>query len=236
MPRHHALAVALALLAAAPPAGAAPPSPEVGALVERCLAAYGGAGRMGKLVAVKQVGTVTSLLHPGETARLTRLAAHGGRLRVEVAWSGAPEVRVVDGQVGWRGGVPVQGPPLAAMVLQAARFDLPLRLKEGLDRLQDRGVVEQEGKRLRALALEVAPGLVVEADLDPATGRILRSRAASSSGPPLEFVTTYADFRAVDGLLFAFREGNWANGATTGETVLTTVALLASLPEGAFRP
>jgi hypothetical protein len=122
------------------------------------------------------------------------------------------------------------------MVLQAARFDLPLRLKEGLDRLEDRGVVELDGKRLRALALAVAPGLVVEADLDPASGRILRSRAVSASGPPLEFVTTYGDFRAVDGLLFAFREGNWANGSATGETLLTRVELLARLPEGAFRP
>jgi hypothetical protein len=188
------------------------------------------------VVAVRQAGTVTSLLHPGQAASLKRLAARGGRLRVEIGWSGEPEVRVVDGQVGWRGGEPAGGPPLAAMVLQAARFDLPLRLKEGLARVEDRGVVELGGKRLRALALEVAPGLVVEADLDPATGRILRSRGASSVGPALEFVTTYDDFRTVGGLLFAFREGNWANGVTTGETVLTSVELLSRLPEQAFRP
>jgi len=142
----------------------------------------------------------------------------------------------VDGSAGWRGGVAVQGPPLTAMVLQAARFDLPLRLKEGLDHLEDRGIVEVDGRKLRALALTVGPGLVVEADLDPATGRILRSRAAATDGPPVEFVTTYADFRAVDGMLIAFREGNWANGVTTGETVLTSVERLAQVPEGAFRP
>jgi hypothetical protein len=230
------VAVALTLIAVASPSRAAAPPPEVAALVERCVAAYGGAAALRSLVAVRQAGTVTSLLHPGQAGRLQRVAARGGRLRVEIAWSGEPEVRVVDGPTGWRGGAPVQGPPLSAMVLQAARFDLPLRLKEGLDRLEDRGVVEQDGKRLRALALEVAPGLVVEAGLDPATGRILRSRAATSSGPAIEFVTTYGDFRTVGGLLFAFREGNWANGASTGETVLTSVELLARLPEGAFRP
>ena len=96
--------------------------------------------------------------------------------------------------------------------------------------------MEHDGRTLRALALEVAPGLVVEAELDPATGRILRSRGATSSGPAIEFVTTYADFRTVGGLLFAFREGNWANGATTGETVLTAVELLARQPDGVFRP
>jgi hypothetical protein len=40
----------------------------------------------------------------------------------------------------------------------------------------------------------------------------------------------------VDGVLFAFREGNWANGSTTGETVLEKVELLASVPAEAFRP
>src|SRR5512137_2995347 len=102
MPRHHLAPLALALLATASPAGAAPPAPEVAALVERCLAAYGGAAALGKAVAVRQVGTATSLLHPGETGRLQRLAARGGRLRVEISWGGDPEVRVVDGSVGWR--------------------------------------------------------------------------------------------------------------------------------------
>jgi hypothetical protein len=234
MPGVHVLPLAAAL-ALAGPVAAAPP-PEVTALVDRCVAAYGGAAALSRVVAVRQAGTVTSLLHPGQAAPLKRLAARGGRLRVEIGWSGEPEVRVVDGQVGWRGGEPAGGPPLAAMVLQAARFDLPLRLKEGLARVEDRGVVELAGKRLRALALEVAPGLVVEADLDPATGRMLRSRGTASAGPALEFVTTYDDFRTVGGLLFAFREGNWANGVTTGETVLTSVELLSRLPEQAFRP
>jgi hypothetical protein len=234
MAHRRAAAVALALLTAAGPSGAAPPSTEVGALVERCLSAYGGAAALGQ--AVQQEGTVTSLLHPGQTGRLARLAARGGRLRVEIDWGTSGEVRVVDGPAGWRDGVAVQGPPLTAMVLQAARFDLPLRLKEGLDRLEDRGVVELDGKRLRALALTLAPGQVLEADLDPATGRILRSRATATAGQAIEFVTTYADFRTVDGLLVAFREGNWANGVTTGETILTSVHRLARAPEWAFRP
>jgi len=228
-------AAALVLLGTAAPSHAAP-STEVTALVDRCVAAYGGAAALAGVAAIRQAGTVTSLLHPGQAGRLQRWAARGGRLRVEIGWNGEPEVRVVDGQVGWRGGMAVQGPPLAAMMLQAARFDLPLRLREGLARLEDRGVVEHDGRKLRALALEVAPGLVVEAELDPATGRILRSRGATSSGPAIEFVTTYADFRTVGGLLFAFREGNWANGATTGETVLTAVEPLARPPDGVFRP
>lgn len=45
-----------------------------------------------------------------------------------------------------------------------------------------------------------------------------------------------SDFRTVDGVLVPFREGNWANGNATGETVLEKVALPAALPPGTFEP
>jgi hypothetical protein len=53
---------------------------------------------------------------------------------------------------------------------------------------------------------------------------------------PLEFVTTYSDFRKVDGVLVPFREENWANGQTTGETVLRKVEFPKALPPAAFAP
>ena len=99
------------------------------------------------------------------------------------------------------------------------------------------GTIALGGKTLRVLAIEPAPGLVVEAALDPATGRILRSRGASRDpGMPLEFVTTYSDFRKVDGVLVPMHEENFANGRTTGETVLSKVEFPGKLPDGTFRP
>ena len=85
--------------------------------------------------------------------------------------------------------------------------------------------------------LEVAPGLEVEAAIDAATGRIVRSRGVGRDASfPLEFVTSYSDFRKVDGVLFAFHEKSWASGATAGETVLEDVKVDSPLPDGAFRP
>jgi hypothetical protein len=122
------------------------------------------------------------------------------------------------------------------MVLQAARLDLPALLSAGIGRARERGTLEHEGRVLRVLALEVGPGLEIEAALDPRTGRILRSRGVSTASPGVEFVTTYSDFRTVDGVLVAFREGNWANGVSTGETVLGRVEFGGRQPEGMFRP
>ncbi len=214
------------------PAGAATPQ-----LVARCVEAYGGKRAVVRLARSRSEGTVTSLLHPGQPGRIARLYERSGRLRVEIAFPGAPvEIRVLDGGRGWRFGEEVGGPFLASMILQAARLDLPALLAAWERKLEDRGTWQLEGKTLRVLALEVAPGVTVEAGIDPATGRILRSRGTAAGAMPLEFVTTYSDFRKVDGVLFAFHEGNWANGSTTGETVLEEVELLASVPASAFRP
>jgi hypothetical protein len=208
----------------------------VAALLRRCQAAYGGPTALQVASKVRQEGTVTSLLHPGEQARLVRLYDRSRGLRVQVGWRDRPESRLVVQGRGWREGEEVRGPPLAAMLLQAARLDLPALLQASAATVVDRGTVQHQGRTLRALAVVLEPGVSVEADLDPATGRILRSRGAAAGPPSVEFVTSYDDFRVVDGVLVAFREGNWANGATTGETVLKTVRFLDAAPEAAFEP
>ncbi len=232
-----ALATAFALAAPVPArAQARRASPEVLALVKRCVEAYGGPAAVARAARLRQEGTVTSLLHPGERGRILRRYERPGRLRVEVGWGGPPEVRILDGGHGWRFGEEVGGPGLVAMMLQAARLDLPDLLQAFPALVVDRGRVDLDGRPARALALEVAPGVEVEAHLDPETGRILRSIGRATAGPPVVFATRYGDFRVVDGLLVAFREENFANGAVTGETVLTEVAVVAALPEGTFRP
>jgi hypothetical protein len=227
--------VALAALALV----AAPPAPEgVAPLVRRCVDAYGGRAALARAARTRQVGTVTSLLHPEGGGRIGRVYARPGRLRVEIAFGAAPaEVRVLDGGRGWRDGEVVAGPRLAAMMLQAARLDLPALLDAWVAKVQDRGTLELGGKTLRVLAVEPAPGLVVEAAVDPATGRILRSRGASKDpAMPLEFTTTYADFKTISGVLVPMREENWANGKSTGVTLLEDVSFPDAFPEAAFRP
>ena len=230
------LAAALALAAVQP---SAPAKGDVAALVKRCVAAYGGPAAIARSARSQVEGTVTSVvLHPGETGEIGRAYERPGRLRVEIAYPGGEgEVRVLDGAKGWRNGEVAEGPRLEAMVLQAVRLDLPALLQSSSAKLRDGGTAEVGGRKVRLLALVPAPGLLVEAAIDPATGRILRSRGASTSGAmPLEFVTTYSQFKTVDGVLVPMREENWANGKVTGVTVLRKVTFPKELPGWMFRP
>jgi hypothetical protein len=251
-----ALALLAALLPAAPapdalePAAASAPatastpseprrtSPEILALVRLCVEAYGGNGGLARASVRREEGRVTSALHPGDVGRIQRAFQRPGKLRVVVAFPGAdPEIRVLDGGRGWRDGTEVKGPRLDAMTLQAARLDLPALLSVPGTSIEDRGKGEVEGTTVRVLAIEPAPGLTVEAHVDVASGRILKSRGSTGGKlTPIAFETTYGDFRKIDGVLVAFHEENWANGKTTGETVIDKVEFLRELPAGTFAP
>ncbi len=231
------LAVALSLtLAAVKPSTS--PSAKVTALVERCVAAYGGDAAIAKMARSRIDGSVTSVvLRPGATGRIARVYERPARLRVEIAYAaGDGEIRVLDGRNGWRDGQRADGARLDAMVLQAARLDLPALLRAS-NGLRDGGTAEVGGRKVRLVAVEPSRGLLVEAAIDPATGRILRSRGASTAGPmPLEFVTTYSEFRTVDGVLVPMREENWANGKSTGVTTIEKVEFPRAFPQETFRP
>jgi hypothetical protein len=227
--------LAALLLSAAPPA---PSDPGLSALVAKVVEAYGGRAALERYPVVVQEGEVTAH-EAADVGRLTRIFERPRRLRVTIAYpGGAPEQRILDGSRAWRDRREVTGsPPQLAMLLQAARMDLPLSFADAVDRLVDEGVIDRDGKRLRAVTLRVGDGLSVTAEVDEATGRIERAVARMPGGVgSLEFVTAFSDFRKVSGVWVAFREESFVQGRHSGTTTLRRVEFLPEAPTGAFRP
>jgi len=229
-----------AALALAPLARARPEEPSLSQVLKRALDAYGGLPELQRRNARVEEGRVTSAMQGGQAGRLSRTFERPRRLRVEIAYPGQEaEVRVLDGARGWRNGIEVSGTvKWAAMVLQAARMDLPRLLAEERVKLVDGGSVKRDGRRLRAVTLPLGEGMTLTAEIDPETGRILRSSGKMDAGPgmALEFATLYSDFRRVEGVLVPFREANFAQGQRTGDTVLRRAEVLRDTPQGSFRP
>ena len=220
-----------------------PPEPErldesAPALIQRCVAAYGGERGQVRLARVRAEGRVTSILAPGEVGKYSRVFARSNRLRIEVQFPRAQaEIRVLDGPRGFRYGERAPAPVTAALQLQAARLDLPSLLKEWQTRADDRGEVIHEGVRVRVLGLELAQGLLLEIGIEPQTGRIRYVHGVGKVGPrPLDLFTIYRDYRAVDGVLVAFREEGWASGEPTGDVTLSKVEFPDDLGDDAFKP
>lgn len=211
---------------------------EASALIRRCMAEYGGERARVRLGRVKVTGTIRSKLHPGQVGEETRLFSRSARLRVEVTFPGsAPEVRVLEGVRAFRYGQPAAVPVALALELQAARLDLPALLEEWASRVEDMGTVEYEGENLRVLGLELAPGIRIEAGLEPSSARIVYTRGVARNGPSqLEVFTVYRDFRRVEGVLFPFHEEGWTSTESTGDLDLAKVEFLDEVPESAFAP
>lgn len=220
--------------------GAETVSTPVESLIVLSVDAYGGEDALAGASRMIQTGTVSSIMRSGATGKIVRLYERPIRLRVEIEYPGdESEVRILDGGRGWRNGVPASGPMYQAMLLQTARLGLPAILLDFQASIQDLGEIERGGVRLRAVGLEFHQGLSVTAEIDPESGRIVRS-AGTISGrdgrPALTFATEYSDFRDVDGVLVPFHEVNYAQGRRTGETWLESVELLQDVPAGSFRP
>lgn len=209
---------------------------DIDRLVARTVEEYGGEKALREARAVRHTGKVTSRLRGGATGDIVREFERPDKLRVVIRYPYETEVRVFDGKAGWRQGKAVTGPSLDAMVLQAARMGLPLILLDRKGELVDRGRGLHDGKEVRTLELPLGNDLRLIVDIDPASGRIVRSSGKATGPAPLEFITRYLDHRVVSGVLHPFREGNFANGFVTGETILSKVDVLPSLPPETFRP
>ena len=186
-------------------------SPE--SLVQKVVDAYGGAAAWRKVASFRETGKVTSAMRSGE-GKLDREWQAPDKLRVEIVYPSHTEVRVVDGDRGTQNGKEATGMGLDAMRLQAARLAIPILMVEKKAALKSAGP--------NSIEIPASGDLTVTIDVDPATGHILKSTGKAEG---IEFSTTYSDFRNVDGLLFAFREANTAQGMATGINEISKVEI-----------
>lgn len=185
-------------------------------VIARVMQAYGGAAAWEKVTSFRETGTVTPAMRPSE-GKLTREWQRPDKLRVEIVYPTNTEVRAVEGEHGTQNGKEASGMGLDAMRLQAARLALPELLFEKRKALRDLGG--------NSIEIPISSSMTVVVDIDPETGRIIKSTGKAKD---LEFSTAYSDFRNVDGLLFAFREENSAQGTKTGTNQITKIEVIRS--------
>lgn len=205
---------------------------EISTLVDKVVANYGGRQKLAAIRTLHETGQISSL-RTGQTGTVERWFVSPDRLRLDTRYpNGEAESRILDKTVAYKNGAPAQGPLVIATKLQAARFRLPLLLTEQPAKLTG---VSPEGWKM--LVVDLGEGMVVEAQIDADKALIRRSRGLlSMGGQVMEFVTDYDDFRKVDGVLVAHREGHGAMGMSTGESRLDKVEINSALGDGVFKP
>ncbi|WP_246265932.1 hypothetical protein [Aromatoleum diolicum] len=220
---------ALALLACTGLAVAA----DLGPLLERIVQAYGTAAPP---TSILQRGRTISHMQ-GEGA-LLRAYRGAERFRIEIHYPNGIETRIVDGPIAWQRNRPMGQAFRSALILQAARIALPWNLLAARDTLRDRGEYAFGDGRLHLVELPLADGLRLVAEVDPASGRVMRSRGIlpSPHGGEMVFGTIYDDFRSVDGRLYPAIEHHYAMGRYIGRSIIDTVEFDAPIADALFRP
>lgn len=219
--------------------GRAVAADDLGLLLDKMAAAYGGRDRLERIVAFTESGQVAAATSMGISGPYVRTFARPLKLRVQI---GDPahksELRVLDGTNGWRNGKAVAGVSHEAMVLQAVRLDLPFQLLTHKDRLVEKEPAEYQGQNVRVLELPLDNGLAMTAGIDPKTGHILFSSGQTTAGPMgrMSFRTEYDDFATVDSVLFARKETNLASDTKTADITISRIEFLKEAQLEAFKP
>ena len=210
--KHVAVILAAALLLP-PPAHAS----DLDALVDKVVAAYGGAAAWAKVAHIDATGKVTPAMRSG-TGAMTRNWGGYDDLRVEIAYPDKTEVRALESGKGTNNGRASSAMELAAMRLQAARLALPRLLAEKKASLRDLGIKDN----IRSVEIPLDAQTTVTVEVDTTTSRIVRSVGRSGE---MAFSTAYGDYRKVHDLLIPFHEENSAMGMKTADIDLDKVEI-----------
>ena len=223
------LLLAAAVLAFAGAAGAG----DLGPLLERIERAYGTATPPNTIL---QRGRTLS--HSRGEGTLLRAYRGAERFRIEIHYRSGVETRIIDGPTAWQSSKPMSEAFRGALILQAARVALPWNLLAARERLRDGGEHRIGDARLHLMEMPLGDNLRMVAEIDPESGRILRSRGILThpGGSEMVFGTVYEDFRTADGRLYAAVEHHYAMGRYIGRSLIESVEYDTPIADGLFRP
>lgn len=208
-------------------------------LAKLVIAAYGGAESIERNNSVKQSGALQSNRH-GKTGTVERTFSRPDKLRIEIKIPGAPpESRILNGERGWRDGKEVPPMMAKAMLLQAARLDLPYLIMKAGKNIKMLGPIKRaDNRNLKGLEIPMVDGLRLIAVVGAKTGYVVSSHGLILLSPKqgMEFATLYSSHKEMNGMVFATEEAHFAQGRPTGKTVLNKSEVVQKLSDAVFRP
>lgn len=201
-------------------------------LFAKTAAAYGA-----KPPAARVEHGMTTSFRRGEGA-LLRLYKAPDRFMIRIDYATGAETRSLVGAAAWQQGTLANPILRGAIALQTARIALPWNMLGSPAAVVDLGAGSTpDGKPVRAVEFALGEGLKLIVEIDPASGRMLRSRGIQSlGGGTMEFATDYSDFRTIGGRLHAAREEHFAMGRHTGFSVIERVEYPATIADKEFLP
>jgi hypothetical protein len=233
----------LPVLLEASSAAAAPAAHEdVGSLVSKIVAAYGGKGVIEGMKSVYAAGKIDAFMRR-DHGTYEVCFKRPRKLRVETKYQESSETRILNGDTGYRGmdGQPLseaEGGSLLAMVYQYKHFDLPYGLLKDAYSVTGKGKEDLNGKAVEVLHLIDSEGPPMDVYVDTRTFFIVKVTGyfVVAGGRSTALSAEFSDFRKVDGTVFPFRIANFGGGYRIAETTMSVYRINPPIPDSLFAP
>ncbi|MBE0502674.1 MAG: hypothetical protein IBX46_00950 [Desulfuromonadales bacterium] len=224
---------------------AIPPSvvgnPSRSPVVTAMLDAYGGAKALSEVRTVVARGRIDDDLRQ-VSGGYARIMQRPGSLRIEIRPEQGGEIRVLAGEQGWQGAgdrfYPAKPISLSSMRYQYSYLDVPMCLADQSCTGQEGGIKDWAGRPYDLLLITTAGAPQLRVYVDRDSHLIHRVAAEFSMGTmgSSELATEYADFRAVNGVLFPRLLTNFAGGGKISLLTIETLELNVPLAAEVFTP
>ena len=204
-------------------------------VLENMITAYGGEANVRKLDHMVQEWDLLALMRnqQGTDRRSIQLPR---QLKVELTYPDKQETRVLDGDAGYaifddREPAVASNMQRSAMQLQLMRFYSPLTLRERIDSLELSKTDEHLTLTLRE------EGLQADYVVDTETWYIVKVVGTLAvNGATMQFMTEYAEFAKVDGVVIHHRENKFVGATNTAVLRLRHVELAVDFGDDDFVP
>ena len=210
-------------------------------IINKVIDAYGGKEVIENIDSLHAKGKIEAFMrHDHGTYEL--YFKRGKKLRVETKYEHSWEVRILNGDKGYRSSdtrslEEVYGPRYLSMLYQYKHLDILHDLSKGAYQVRSAGRSSVNGNNVEVFRITDKDGAVMDICIDANNSRIVRVTAYFSEGnKQIDLSAEFSDFRKVGDSVFPFRIINYAGGMKTGQTVIEEYSLNPDMADFLFAP
>jgi len=211
----------------------------VTSLINKVIAAYGGKDVIEGIHSLHAKGEIQAfMLHDHGTYEL--YFKRGKKLRVETKYKDLSELRILDGDRGYKStdGLPleeVSGTRYFAMLYQYKHLDILHDLLKGSYQTSFAGNTSVTGNEAEVLRLVDKEGTIMDVFIDMHNFFIVKVTGYFSAGnKKTDLSVEFSDFRKVGGSVFPFSFTNYAAGMKIAQTVIDKYYINPDIPDSLF--
>jgi len=213
----------------------------IASTINKVIDAYGGREAIEGILALHAKGEIEAYML-NDRGTYEFYFKRGRKLRVETRYKHSWELRILNGDKGYRAAdsLPLEeafGPRYLAMVYQYKHLGILHDLVKGTYQIRSAGRSSLDGKAVEVFNLNDKEGGALDIYIDEHNSLIVKVTGYFSADNKSTYLSAeFSDFKSVGGSLFPFRITNYAGGMKIAQTVIDKYFVNPEIADTMFEP